>query len=130
MKQLPKVLTGILPMVVLLSGCAPVKRFRPAPLSPRDSATRLESRSLSDLGLKEFVEKNLGRRLGPWPPRSWDVSTLTLAAFYFRCSPMMTQPAIAPTAGSRLSNMPNVCLGRRFSANISREYGMALESTA
>ena len=65
-----------------LSGCA-VQRYRAAPLSPAESATRLESRNLQDPGLRAFLKENLGHALSAWPPKSWDLNSLTLAAFYF-----------------------------------------------
>lgn len=78
-----RTLVGKLPFLALLwlaAGCA---TFQPRPLSPAESSTELESRRLDDLGLKQFVEMNLNRQLADWPPASWDLSLLTLAAFYF-----------------------------------------------
>ena len=49
-------------------------------------AATLESRSLSDPRLKEFLEKNLERDLSEWPLTHWNFATLTLAAFYFHPS--------------------------------------------
>lgn len=70
-------------LVFLLAGCAPVQRYRPAPISASAMASRLETRSLVDPGLKSFLEKNLGHDLAAWPPHTWDLNELTLAAFYF-----------------------------------------------
>ena len=42
----------------LLAGCT---RFQPQPLSPAETAARLDSRSLDNPGLKAFLEKNLKR---------------------------------------------------------------------
>jgi len=89
-----------------LTGCA-VRRYQPAPISPAETAFRLEARNLRDAGLRQFLEKNLGHQLSPWPVESWDLSTLTLAALYF--SPEMeiararTEAAEATvvTAGAR-----------------------------
>lgn len=67
----------------LLAGCV---RFQPQPLSPADTAARLESRSLANPELKAFLEKNLKRELNPWPARKWDFTMLTLAAFYYHPS--------------------------------------------
>jgi hypothetical protein len=39
-------------------------------------------------------------------------------------------PVIAPTAGSMLNKIPKVFLGNLFSANISNEYGNALDAMA
>ena len=64
----------------LVSGCA---RFQPHPISPAQTAKQLESRRLDDAGLKSFLEKSLGHDLPVWPLPSWDLNSLTLAAFYF-----------------------------------------------
>ncbi len=69
--------------LLLMAGCAPVQRYRPAPLSPAETASSLEVRSLLDPGLQRFVERNLGHEFGAWPPKAWDLRLLTLAAFYF-----------------------------------------------
>jgi outer membrane protein TolC len=69
--------------IVLLSGCA---RFQPQPISPAETAARLESRSLTNAVLKTFLEKNLHREFANWPAEEWDFEMLTLAAFYFHPS--------------------------------------------
>jgi cobalt-zinc-cadmium efflux system outer membrane protein len=71
--------------VLMLAGCA-VKRYQSAPIVPSDSAFQFESRSFADPGLQEYVEKNLGKRVTPWPPKTWDLQTLSLAGLYFNPS--------------------------------------------
>ncbi|MEI6194222.1 MAG: TolC family protein, partial [Verrucomicrobiota bacterium] len=66
-----------------LAGCA---HFESKPIEPEKSAAQLESRRLDDPGLKQFLEQNLGRELPGWPLESWDLPTLTLAAFYYQPS--------------------------------------------
>ncbi|MBS1867967.1 MAG: TolC family protein, partial [Acidobacteria bacterium] len=90
----------------VLSGCA-VRHYQPAPITPTESASRLESRSLADAGLHSFIEENLGHRLAAWPPEAWDLNTLSLAALYFssafdsvRARVMEAQAAVV-TAGGR-----------------------------
>jgi cobalt-zinc-cadmium efflux system outer membrane protein len=68
---------------VALSGC---QRFKPEPLSATRGAAALESRSLADPRLREFLERNLDRELSEWPLARWDFGALTLAAFYFHPS--------------------------------------------
>jgi outer membrane protein, heavy metal efflux system len=63
----------------LLTGCV---RFQPKPISPEQTVVTLESRSLSNLALKPFLETNLHRVFTNWPAASWDFDMLTLAAFY------------------------------------------------
>ena len=71
-----------------LAGCA---HFESRPISPAESAARLESRSLTNDALKGFLKKNLQRELTDWPPPRWEFDLLTLAAFYYH-----PDPAIAP----------------------------------
>src|SRR5690349_18554421 len=51
------------------------------------SASRLESQSLADPGLHAFVQENVGHPVAPWPPETWDLRTLSLAALY--CNPTL-----------------------------------------
>ena len=69
--------------ILVLAGCA---TFHPQPVSPEKSAAAFDSRSLADAGLRAFLETN--HVAGDWPRQSWDLSALTLAAFYY-------QPALA-----------------------------------
>jgi outer membrane protein, heavy metal efflux system len=66
--------------IVLLAGCA---HFQPQPLAPEKTAAQFESRRLNDASLKKFIEQNSGHDLQNWPLESWDLNSLTLAAFYF-----------------------------------------------
>ena len=68
--------------VLALSGCA-TQRYKPAPIVPAVSASRLESRTLSDAGLRSFVEQSSGKSFTSWPPSRWNLQTLSLAALYF-----------------------------------------------
>jgi len=69
--------------LLLLAGCAPVQKYRPAPISPVSTSSSPQTRSLNDPALKQFAEGNLGREIDPWPPKTWDLRLLTEAAFYF-----------------------------------------------
>ena len=68
--------------LLLLMGCA-ARRYEAAPLKPAEIASGLEGRKLDDPGLHAFVEKTLGPSVTSWPPRTWDLQMLTLAAWYF-----------------------------------------------
>ena len=72
----------ILLMSVLMAGCT-VRRYQAVDIVPSESASRLEARSFADAGLQDYVEKNLGHAVSPWPPKTWDLRTLSLAALYF-----------------------------------------------
>ncbi len=98
-------------MAMLIAGCAPVQRYRPAPLSPAETASILEARTLPDPGFKLFVQQSLGRPIA-WPPNAWDLRLLTLAAFYF--SPQLAtardQVAAAQAAMITAGMRPNPTL--------------------
>jgi outer membrane protein, heavy metal efflux system len=108
MKELNHVIfISILLITALITGCAPVQRYRPQPLSPAETAASLEARNLLDPGLRQFIERNGSRELGAWPPKTWDLRLLTLAAFHFnptleaaRARVAAAEAAIA-TAGAR-----------------------------
>ncbi len=67
-------------LVAALFGCA---SYKAKPLESARTAAGFEARTLDSLGLKKFLEANLGRELVPWPLDSWDFRRLTLAAFYY-----------------------------------------------
>src|SRR5258705_6085928 len=68
--------------ILSLAGCA-AQRYQAAPIVASATASRFESRNLADSGLQLFVEQNLGHPVSPWPPATWDLQTLSLAALYF-----------------------------------------------
>ncbi|HYA20011.1 MAG TPA: TolC family protein [Burkholderiales bacterium] len=48
-----------------------------------DTGRAFESRSLENAELQKFISANLHRDIEPWPLQQWDLSTLTLAAYYY-----------------------------------------------
>jgi outer membrane protein TolC len=62
-----------------LLGCA---NFQPKPLVASKTVALLETRTLDSPGLRDFIGKNLGQ--SPWPPKAWNLTYLTLAAFYYQ----------------------------------------------
>lgn len=70
----------ILASLLPLAACA---SYHSKPLSSSKTASAFEARTLEDPDLKAFLEKNLQREITPWPPRSWDLTMLTLAASYY-----------------------------------------------
>ncbi len=92
--------------VIFLAGCA-VQRYRPAPIVASTTASGFESRSLADPGLQSFEEQNLGHPVSPWPLKTWDLQTLSLAALYFNPALEVARARVAGaeaalvTAGAR-----------------------------
>ena len=112
--------------ILFLAGCA-MQRYQPAPIVAGVTASRLESRNLADPELRSFLEQNLGHPISPWPPESWDLQTLSLAALYFnpaldsaRARVAGTQAALI-TAGAR----PNPSLG--ISPGVPSPYLLTLD---
>ncbi len=68
--------------IVLLAGCA-ARRYQAAPIIPTETASMLQSRSLSNASLQAFLQKNLAQPESTAPPNTWDVGMLWLAAQYF-----------------------------------------------
>lgn len=97
---------------LILPGCA-ARRYQPAPISPTETSSKLESRNLNDPGLQAFVERNLGHTVVPWPPKTWDFGTLSLAALYFN-------PTL-DTARARVAEMEAAIMtaGARPNPNVS-----------
>lgn len=77
-----KALSLILIGTFLPTGCA-VRKYHAEPISASVSASNFQVRSFRDAGLREFMEKNLGHAISPWPPKTWDLGSLSLAALYF-----------------------------------------------
>ncbi len=64
----------------LLAGCA---HFESQPLRPDKSAAHFDARRLDDPGLEKFLERNSGGETLHWPKTKWNLSELSLVAFYF-----------------------------------------------
>lgn len=65
-----------------LAGCA-FQKYHARPISPPQTAASLESRTLADPGLREFLMVHSQHPPAVWPPAQWDLPRLTLAALYF-----------------------------------------------
>jgi outer membrane protein, heavy metal efflux system len=96
----------LLLVTLLLCGCT-VRRYQALPIVPGQSASQLEARNFADPGLRAYVEKTLGHSVAPWPPKTWDLRTLSLAALYFHPSMEASRARLAEaeaailTAGAR-----------------------------
>jgi outer membrane protein TolC len=89
-------------VVFFLAGCA-VQRYRPAPIVASTTASGFEARNLADPALRSFEEENLGHPVSPWPPKTWDLQTLSLAAMYFNPSLNSARARVAGTRAAQLT---------------------------
>ena len=110
---------------LFLAGCA-MQRYDASPIVPGVTASQFESRSLADDGLRSFEEKNQSPP-GLWPPKTWNLQALSLAALYFNPALDLTRARLARadaatvTAGAR----PNPTLG--ISPGIPSPYLLTLD---
>lgn len=108
----------------VLAGCA---SFHPRPLEAPRVEARFRSRSLTDPGLRAYVESNLSRPLPSFPPRVWDLSLLTLVAFYYNPNLDVARARLGVaragiiTAGA----LPNPSLGFRPGYNADAAAGVS-----
>ena len=111
--------------VFLMAGCA-VQRYQPSPIVAAATASKFESRSLADDGLRSFEEKNLNQT-APWPPKTWNLQTLSLAGLYF--NPALdiarTRVARADAAVVTASGRPNPTVG--ISPGVPSPYLLTLD---
>ena len=100
--------SGLLVITACLSGCV---SYHPKELSATNSANQFEARSLADPALRAFLETN--RFTGEWPRKSWDLDTLTLAAFYFHPDLDVARAkwAVATAGRTTAGERPNPTLG-------------------
>lgn len=70
-------------LVLLAIGLDCCAHYQPQPISPKKAQEDFLHRSFSDPGLKAFLEANLPQPLNAGVRASWDLDSLTLAAFYF-----------------------------------------------
>jgi cobalt-zinc-cadmium efflux system outer membrane protein len=69
---------GLSSLLLLATGCV---RYQPRPLSAPETADKFEARSLQSPELGAFVQSTAAAEA--WPPASWDLRALTLAAIYY-----------------------------------------------
>ena len=111
--------TALGPMI--LGGCA---HFQPKPVSAEATAADFDQRSLLDPGLKKFIETATQTPVEPWPPASWGLTDLTLAAFYYHPSLDLARAEWASaqargiTAGQRSNPILNVTPGYNTTRSI------------
>jgi len=70
-------------IIIGMAGLTWCARFEARPLAPAPAAAQLEARSLDDAGLRKFLEQALGQPVKIWPLPEWNLTTLSVAAFYY-----------------------------------------------
>jgi cobalt-zinc-cadmium efflux system outer membrane protein len=76
-----KTALGACILALVLAGCVV---YRPKPVEPSRIEAQFRARSLSDPRLGDYIRGELGTPAAAWPPRSWDLRMLTLAAFFYQ----------------------------------------------
>lgn len=67
-------------IITMLSGCA---AYHAKPLELPSMLKSYEYRTMDNQELHKFIAANLGQNSTPWPLKTWDLKTLTLAAFFY-----------------------------------------------
>lgn len=85
----------------------------PEPLDPRKSEAEFRARTLEDDGLRLFVQANQGPAPALFPPPAWDLSLLTLVAFYYQPDLDVARARLgqARAAGVTAGMWPNPVVG-------------------
>lgn len=104
-------------------GCA---HYKPHPLVATGTASKLQTRTLSDEGLRTFLETNRPGLAKEWPRKSWELDGLVLAAFYYHPSLELARAdwdlakAGIRTAGGRLN--PSVGVDAGYDTGIANNF--------
>lgn len=120
-------------VLVFSAGCA-TQRYRAVPINPQETASSLEARNLADAGLHAYVERSLGHSVSPWPPKSWDLAMLSLAALYFNPaidaarSRLAEAQAATVTAGARPNPTLSVAPGVPNPYLFSLDFAIPIET--
>ncbi|MGH9355611.1 MAG: TolC family protein [Terriglobia bacterium] len=85
----------------LTAGCR-FQAYHPAPIAPAQTVATLESETLLDPGLHEFIEKSMNGSVA-WPPKDWDLRLLTLAAVYFSPSLRAARAQVAAAQAAEIT---------------------------
>ncbi len=119
--------------VLPLTSCA-IERYRAAPIVPAETASRFEARNLGDPSLQSFVEKSLGQPISPWPPKLWDLQTLSLMALYFSPEMQAARARLAEaeaaivTAGARPNPIVDISPGVPSPYLLTLDFAVPIET--
>jgi cobalt-zinc-cadmium efflux system outer membrane protein len=109
-------------IIIIFNGCT---IFHPKPLSPAQTASQFESRSLDNPELKNYMEKILNQKISIWPLPQWNFRMLALASSFYnqnleivKAHWEVTKAGIV-TAEARPN--PSINLTPQFSTNVLGE---------
>jgi outer membrane protein, heavy metal efflux system len=106
-----------------LYGCA---TYHPEPLDAAKTAQQLDSRSLSNPELCQYLAANMGAKLSSCPPPQWNLAALTLVGFYYSpdiaVADARVREADAAVITARAVPNPTVHLGPQFREAISPNF--------
>ncbi len=110
--------------LVLLAGCV---HYQPQPVALDQTAQALESRSLTNADLRQFLSTNVGREFPEWPPPAWDFETLNGVAFYYHPSldVARAQWAVATAGRKTAAGRPNPTAGVAPGYNFNAASGVS-----
>jgi outer membrane protein TolC len=104
--------------LLLLAGCV---HYAPKPMVLAQTLSSLETRTLTNGGLRAFIETNAPELSKEWPRQSWGLPELTLVAFYYHPSLDVARAQLGAvdatviTAGGRPN--PSVGLSPEYNFN-------------
>jgi cobalt-zinc-cadmium efflux system outer membrane protein len=116
-------LVRLLSLVALAASIGACARFEPKPISAEARAIEFRQRTLSDEGLRQFLDSAAEAPSAIWPKRQWDLRDLTLAALYFTPDLDVLR---AQLAGSRAAE---ITAAQRLNPSISMSRGTNTTST-
>ena len=109
-------------LTLLLSACA---TYQDRPIQLDDIGRNFESRSLDNAELQKYIATNLRRDVNPWPPQQWNLTLLTLAAYYYNPELDVARAkwSVAAAAVKTAGQRPNPALQLPFGYTVDAKNG-------
>jgi outer membrane protein, heavy metal efflux system len=100
-RSTPPFLIFFFPFLIALSGCA---TYQPRPLSVNEAASAFAARTLDQPAVRQFAATcGAPEATGDWPPPSWNLRLLTLAAFYYHDDMEVARAKLAAAEAALIS---------------------------
>src|SRR5437763_10615926 len=113
-------------LAFFMTACA---TYRPRPLEAPEVERSYRARALDDVQLRIFVEQNVGAPMTAWPPRTVDLKTLTLIAYYYSPDLDVARARIAAAEAGVLSARARINPGLAASAGYNRDPASHFETS-